>query len=195
MNKKEVSLWRMCLVLALIAVVAAAGLASVYSVTKAPIEVAKNEKKTTAISKVLPGFKGEFKEVEVREEGKQKPVTVYFAFENDKMFGAAVESYTDKGFNGVFTIMVGFDAEGNILGSEVIDASETPGLGEKISSEKSDFSKQFQGKNPKSYSLKVTKDGGDVDAITAATISSRAYCDAVERAYQSFVKAKEEFNE
>jgi electron transport complex protein RnfG len=51
---------------------------------------------------------------------------------------------------------------------------------------KSDFPAQFMGKNPADFKLKVTKDGGDVDAITAATISSRAFCDAVERAYVTF---------
>jgi electron transport complex protein RnfG len=51
---------------------------------------------------------------------------------------------------------------------------------------KSDFSAQFKGKNPDNYKLSVTKDGGDVDAITAATISSRAFCDAAERAYEAY---------
>ncbi|MBO4231732.1 MAG: RnfABCDGE type electron transport complex subunit G, partial [Bacteroidales bacterium] len=99
------------------------------------------------------------------------------------------------GFGGAFTLMVGFDSEGKILGTEVLSASETPGLGDKINADKSDFSKQFAGKNPAEFQLKVKKDGGDVDAITAATISSRAYCDAVDRAYQSFMKAKEESHE
>jgi electron transport complex protein RnfG len=51
---------------------------------------------------------------------------------------------------------------------------------------KSDFSLQFKGKNPGTFKLAVTKDGGQVDAITAATISSRAFCDAVDLAYRAF---------
>jgi len=53
---------------------------------------------------------------------------------------------------------------------------------------KSDWSDQFNGKDPATYQLKVTKDGGDVDAITAATISSRAFCEAVQQAYDKYEK-------
>lgn len=91
--------------------------------------------------------------------------------------------------------MVGFNAEGNIFNTEVIAAAETPGLGDKINKDKSDFAKQFSGQNPESFKLSVKKDGGDVDAITAATISSRAYCDAIQRAYDVFMKVKEDYNE
>ena len=79
--------------------------------------------------------------------------------------------------------------EGNILGNEVLEMGETPGLGDKIDKTKSDFSRKFISKNPADFKLKVKKDGGDVDAITAATISSRAFCDAVQRAYNGFRKA------
>ena len=70
----------------------------------------------------------------------------------------------------------------------VVDQKETPGLGTKITEEK--FKSQFMGKNPSTFKLKVKKDGGDVDAITAATISSRAVCDAIERAYKAFTSNK-----
>jgi electron transport complex protein RnfG len=65
----------------------------------------------------------------------------------------------------------------------VISHSETPGLGDKIDHRKHGFSLQFHGKNPETYKLVVSKEGGDVDAITASTISSKAFCDAVARAY------------
>ena len=65
---------------------------------------------------------------------------------------------------------------------------ETPGLGDKTDSKKSNWNKQFREKDPSKFSLVVSKDGGDVDAITAATISSRAYCDAVQRAYDVFIE-------
>jgi electron transport complex protein RnfG len=68
----------------------------------------------------------------------------------------------------------------------VISHAETPGLGEKMQKNKSDFSVQFMGKNPADFKLAVKKDRGDVDAITASTITSRAYCDAVQRAYNGF---------
>jgi electron transport complex protein RnfG len=84
--------------------------------------------------------------------------------------------------------MVGFLPDGTIHGIEVIAHKETPGLGDKMESGKSDFSVQFKGKNPENFKLAVVKDGGNVDAITASTISSRAYCDAVKRAYDAFIK-------
>ena len=79
--------------------------------------------------------------------------------------------------------MVGLLADGSISNTAVLAHKETPGLGDKMDIAKSDFPAQFIGKNPAEFKLSVTKDGGDVDAITAATISSRAFCDAVERAY------------
>jgi electron transport complex protein RnfG len=86
--------------------------------------------------------------------------------------------------------MVGFLKDGTINNTAVVSHKETPGLGDKMDVKKSDFPVQFEGKNPSSYKLKVTKDGGDVDAITAATITSRAFCDAVDKAYKSFEKNK-----
>lgn len=71
--------------------------------------------------------------------------------------------------------MVGFLPDGTIHRVETLSHNETPGLGDKIDRSKSDFSVQFEGKNPRTFRLAVRKDGGDVDAITASTISSRAY--------------------
>ena len=82
--------------------------------------------------------------------------------------------------------MVGFLPNGCIYNIEVLELKETPGLGTKMTEEK--FKGQFKNKNPKNFKLIVKKDNGDVDAITAATISSRAFCDAVQRAYNAFVK-------
>jgi len=84
--------------------------------------------------------------------------------------------------------MVGFLPDGTIYDVEVLDHKETPGLGDKIDRKKSDFTRQFQNKNPGAFSLTVKKDGGSVDAITAATISSRAFCNAVQRAYDVYRK-------
>ena len=81
--------------------------------------------------------------------------------------------------------MVGVLPDGSINKVAVVSHKETPGLGDKMDSKKSNFSIQFEGKNPETFKLKVKKDGGDVDAITASTITSRAYCDAVERAFKA----------
>lgn len=195
MSKKPSTLANMLLALVVIAVVAAAALAGVYVLTKEPIENEKQKTVQKAMSDVLPNFdsgKGKIVSEKVAaREGDKNEVTVNLAYNADNtLFGAAVETYTDKAFSGTFTIMVGFDAEGTIIGTSVIKAAETPGLGDKIKTP--EFSGQFAAKNmnPKSmgFNISVTKDEGEVDAITAATISSRAYCDAVNRAAEGYDK-------
>ena len=180
--------------LVLIAALAAAALAGVYLMTKDSIDNVQKEKKQSALNAVLPGFDGAIIPIPTTVPGDKEPVTVNVAVTKDNtLFGAAVETYTNKAFGGTFTLMVGFDADGNILGTEVIKAAETPGLGDKINKNKSNFAEQFVSMNPAAadFDLKVKKDGGEVDAITAATISSRAYCDAVNRAAKAFYGAKE----
>lgn len=197
-QKKEPSLLRLVLVLTGIALVAGLALTGVYALTKAPIDNAQKEKKEKALNAVLPGFKGELKDTTVTLEGDDEGVLVHLAIQEDgTLFGAGVETYTKKAFAGRFDLMVGLDAQGSILNTEVITSGETPGLGDKINKVegKPNFADQFNGQDPATYKLSVTKDGGDVDAITAATISSRAYCDAVQRAYNVFMKVKEGYNE
>jgi electron transport complex protein RnfG len=190
MAKKESTLLQLVLSLCLISIVAAFSLAAVYSITKEPIEKSKNQKIETAIKQVLLSFEGELNSRNILVEGDNDSVKVNLVIQDGELFGAAVESFTNKAFSGYFKVMVGFDKDGNITGSQVLEHSETPGLGDKIDPSKSDFSKQFTGKKADEFRLKVKKDGGDVDAITAATISSRAYCDAIDRAYKAFIQAK-----
>ena len=102
------------------------------------------------------------------------------------MVGVAVKTYTDKAFSGEFSIMVGFLPDGSIYNTAVLDQKETPGLGAKMVDPS--FKDQFKKMNPEKNKITVKKDGGDVDAITASTISSRAYCDAIARAYNEFKK-------
>ena len=80
--------------------------------------------------------------------------------------------------------MVGFNTNGDIVSISVLSHSETPGLGAKMT--EPSFVSQFEGKNPASFKLAVKKDGGDIDAITASTITSRAYADAVQKACNAF---------
>lgn len=197
MAKKESSFLKLVLSLTLISLFAAGALAAVYSITKEPIEKSILAKKSNAIQLVLPGFdsqKGTIKTEKVLIEGETDSVTIYIAEIDKVFFGAAIETFTNKAFSGRFDIMVGIDKEGVILGTEVLKHNETPGLGDKISKTKSDFPNQFNGKNPSKLKLAVKKDGGDVDAITAATISSRAFCDAVDRANKAFLILKETMN-
>ena len=193
MAKKESTFTNMVITLFVVTFVASTALALVYEVTKEPIETAKRIKKMNAIGQVVPEFNNDPGSAVMKLGTGRDTLYFYPARMGDTLKGVAVESYTYKGFAGLIRIMVGFLPDGTISGISVLDQAETPGLGDKILKEKSldrgtglSWSSQFDGKNPKSFRLKVKKDGGDVDAITAATISSRAFCDALQRAYDGF---------
>jgi electron transport complex protein RnfG len=118
------------------------------------------------------------------------------AKKGSNIVGIAIKSYSKKGFSGEVWVMVGFKPDGSIKNTSVLDHKETPGLGDKMQKSKSDWSNQFNGiipifnsdNSPKN--IKVKKDGGQIDAITASTISSRAFCDAINRASIAFSKIK-----
>ncbi len=195
MTAKKESIWRLVIVLTTISLLAALALTGVYALTKGPIEKGQKEKKEQALYSVLPKYEGTVRDT-VIIDANNEPIPVHLAINKEgKICGAGIETYTKKAFSGRFDLMVGFDVDGTIVNTEVIKSAETPGLGDKINKDKSNFANQFNGKNPNDFKLLVTKDKGDVDAITAATISSRAYCDAVERAYEVFMKIKEGNNE
>ena len=188
--KKESTFVSMLATLFVVTLVAAGLLGSVYALTKEPIRLAELKKKNEAIQVVVPGFDNE-----PSQEVKKVAVdgdTLYFytARKGDEILGTAVETFTNKGFSGEFKLMVGFATDGSIIDIAVIKHAETPGLGDKMEKDKSDFSVQFTGQHPDNFNLAVKKDRGDVDAITASTITSRAYCDAVQRAYNAFGQLK-----
>lgn len=188
-SKKESNLVNMVLALFVVSVVAALALGSVYVVTKKPIALAQKRKQEAAIKAVLPAF-DKVKSVKLPDADGHDSLLFNVATKAGKLVGVAIKTYTDKGFGGRIEAMIGFLPDGTIYNTSILELKETPGLGAKLQKSKSDFSDQFNGKNPKTFRLKVKKDGGDVDAITAATISSRAFCDAVQRAYDSFQKDK-----
>ena len=116
---------------------------------------------------------------------------IYPAKQGDNIVAYAVKASTMKGFSGFIELMVGFKLDGTIINYSVLKHAETPGLGTKMDSWFNNDNKQNQcvnGKNPKTVNMTVSKDGGDIDAITAATISSRAFLDAIDRAYKTLDK-------
>ncbi|HOG25046.1 MAG TPA: RnfABCDGE type electron transport complex subunit G [Bacteroidales bacterium] len=161
-------------------------LGGVYLITYQPILAAQAARVNQALGGVLPQFDNMPAEEAYQVEVNGKKMTVYPGTLNRELTGVAVEATTNKGFGGQIIVMVGFLPDGTINNTAVISHTETPGLGDKIDPRKSDFSLQFNQKNPESFRLAVKKDGGQVDAITAATISSRAFCDVVDLAYQAF---------
>ncbi len=188
MAKKESTLGNMIIALVAVTFAASTSLGFVYQLTKEPIAAARLAKKMEAIQNVLPEFNNEpnMEVYKIPDDGD----TLYFfpARVDGGLVGTAIESFTNQGFSGEIKIMVGFLPDGSIYDVAVLEHKETPGLGDKMERRKSDWGLQFKGKNPRNFNVSVTKDGGDVDAITASTISSRAFCDALNRAYNAYME-------
>ncbi|HDP74555.1 MAG TPA: RnfABCDGE type electron transport complex subunit G [Bacteroidales bacterium] len=174
--------------LLVITLVASAALGLVYQSTMEPIDLAQQAKINNAIKAVLPEFDNQpgNEAYSVAVDGGE--LTFYLATKDGQPVGTAVKTFSNNGFAGLIELMVGFLPDGTINKVAVISHKETPGLGDKIEPQKSEFSVQFEGKSPENFKLLVKKDGGDVDAITASTITSRAYCDALARAYNELKK-------
>ena len=179
MAKLESTLQNMILSLVIICVVAAGALAGVYILTKANIEAQEIAKKQNAILKVLP------EGCEVSDAEETAGLKVYKAYQGGEWVATAVET-SEVGFDGPQVIMVGFDAEGQVINYEVLKQTETPGLGAHIDHWFKDQKGNQSIIGRQAGSLKVKQDGGDVDAITAATISSRAFLKAINKAYAAY---------
>jgi electron transport complex protein RnfG len=187
MAKKESTFKNMLLSLTLISLGASAALGYVYEFTKGPIEISKMNKKLNAIKTVVPPFTNNpDREMYLLPTGEGDSLEVYPAKTDSALVGFAIKTYSKKGFSGQISLMAGFKPDGTIINITVLEQKETPGLGTKMA--EPGFKDQFMGKNPSAFNLKVKKDGGKVDAITAATISSRAFCDAVQKAHNALMK-------
>ncbi len=185
MAKLPSSLKNMILSLSIISFGMSAALGFVYMVTKGPIEIAQNKKVVDAISAVVPEFDNNPYNEKYTVDGFDK-LEFYPATKGGTMVGTAIKTYTTKGYSGYFWLMVGLLPDGSVHNISVLEQKETPGLGSKMTEPK--FKEQFNGKNPGSYKMTVKKDGGAVDAITASTITSRAFCDALQKAYDAYMK-------
>ena len=169
------NLTNMVLVLGLTCLFCSAVLGGAYALTKAPIDEAAAEKTNQAIAQVLPHF---------TDAEYNTDQHYYTAKDDGTLVGYAIES-TVVGFGGNLSLMVGITPDGVVYNTSVLSQSETPGLGAKCSTDPK-FISQWKGFNPDVKKLAVRKDGGDVDAITASTITSRAYTEAVKQALDTF---------
>ena len=186
MKKLESSLKNMVLVLTGVTVIAGALLGYVNELTKGPIAEANAKALSDAIALVVPGFDNNPADAPESFELNGATYKIYKATKGGEFIGAAVES-SANGFGGALNVLVGFDKEGNIIDYSLLSHAETPGLGSKAA----DWFKKGQkgditGKNPGKGALTVKNDGGDVDAITASTITSRAFLNAVNNAYAAY---------
>ena len=206
MKKLQSNLFNMAVMLTVIAVVAAGLLAWVNNVTSGPIEEINNTMIENGIKSVILG------ERDIQYTVEPKVERDGFVFHNvvdmnGNLLGTAVESTDRNGFGGDLKVMVGFDPEGVILGYTVLENSETPGLGAQADGWFRQKSAEVQeqsaavdvllgapakpgnhniiGMNPGDDVMTVSKDGGQVDAITASTITSRAFLRAVNSAYKA----------
>ena len=180
MKKLESTWYNMAIVLTVISVVAAAALAYVNEVTKGPIAEIQQKNEAQAIKTVLCDENAVITDTIVNGD-----VTLYLTAN-----GAAVKTVDPKNesFSGGLTIMVGLDKEFKVLGYTVLVSNETPGLGAKASEW---FQEGGKGNiiGRVAGQFKTSKDGGDVDAITASTITSRSFLRAVNNAYAEYAKA------
>ena len=193
MKKLESSLLNMVLVLTGVAVIMGGILAYVNYLTEGPINKQKEKALADGIKTVMVCDELVVTKTDTvtqnDEKGKELTYIVYqVADAKGKELGVAVES-TTNGFGGDLKVLVGFNTDGKILGYTLLEHAETPGLGAKADKwfqkgEKGDII----GKDPKEP-LTVSKDGGQVDAITASTITSRAFLLAVNNAYKAYKNA------
>ena len=161
--------------LTIISAICAAVLAFVNSKTKDRIASLTAEKTANAAKAVLPA---DVKATDTRPDPADPGLTVTIGYADSaksKVIGYAAPGMSPKGYGGEIRLMVGLTADRKVISYQTLAANETPGLGAKLGD--AAFSKQFGGKD--GPSLKVKKDGGEIDAITGATITSRAVCEAI----------------
>ncbi len=194
MSKKESTFLNMTISLFVITVIAGVSLGFINDITKGPKAKAKLERKVNAIKQVLPEFNNNpVEQVKLIKSDKAKDsIEIYAGMMDDKLIGTAVIGSSEKGYSGLVKIMVGFNPDESIKNIVVLQQKETPGLGTKMKNEK--FMRQFRGKKPSEFNLKPKKDGGDVDALTGATISTRAFGEATQMAYDVFVETNQSKN-
>jgi electron transport complex protein RnfG len=188
MAKKESSFVNMVATLFVVTLIASTSLAYVYELTKEPIAMAALAKKLAAIDSVVPEYNNHPVDdmYKVAAGPGMDSLEFYPAKENGKVVGTAIRTYTNTGYNGLVVLMVGILPDGIIKNIEVVQHKETPGLGNKMTSPS--FKNQFRNMDPSKVDIRVKKDGGDIDAITAATISSRAFSAATRLAVETYKK-------
>lgn len=180
----------MVLVLVGVALITGGILAYVNHITEAPIKLQAEKTLADGIKAVMGGVQlsvAENDTIKQTIKGKEAVFVIHKTVDSNKQdLGVAVES-TTGGFGGDLKVLVGFDKDGNILGYTILQHAETPGLGAKADKWfQKDGKGSIIGKNPNKDNLTVKKDGGDVDAITASTITSRAFLLAVTQAYNAY---------
>ena len=197
MAKLKSTFKNMFLSLSIICLTVAVLLAQVNKLTAEPIAVAKAMKLQNAIGDVVPEFDNNpIDEAYLMPDGRGDSLLVYPAKKGDEIVGFAINS-SAAGFGGDFQIMVGFDVNDKVVNYAILQHAETPGLGSKMDVWFKDTTKPSQSIIDRDLAeglLTVKNDGGTIDAITASTITSRAFLDAVNKAYSAYTQSNSDAN-
>jgi electron transport complex protein RnfG len=121
--------------------------------------------------------------------GSKKPLSIYRARYEGEPRAVVITTIAPNGYNGPIKIIVGINYDGAITGVRVVDHRETPGLGDAIDTERSDWARKFAKRsieNTSESQWQVKKDGGVFDQFTGATITPRAVVSAVHKSLQYF---------
>ncbi|MDA3799197.1 MAG: RnfABCDGE type electron transport complex subunit G [Kiritimatiellae bacterium] len=182
---------KLILTLTIISCISGLVLAFVNGKTKDKIALIKSEAKVEAMNSVLPAHDNDPMKDAYRPSGSDSNIVFYVAKSADKFVGAAFDTSTMSGFSGYIGVMVGVNADNEISAIQILSQNETPGLGANIT--KNSFLNQFKNMMiPTDATLKVKKDGGKVEQITGATISSRAVSEAISSGLKVFEANKKE---
>lgn len=187
MKKLASTLPNMLLSLTAICCVAAALLSFVHESTRATISAQELNALQNGINKVTPSFDNSPYEEKITVTFDGDEFVIYPAKKGETLQGAAVESVSHNGFSGDVRVLVGLDMDGKVVDYTVLEQAETPGLGAEMDQffRETDTGHFIPGISV-TTPLSVTKDGGTVDAITAATISSRAFLETINKAYAAY---------
>ena len=172
--------------LTIICLISGIALSAANKYTANAIAATKEAELKNAIQNVTPEFDNNpLEEAYTIDVTEKDFLTVYQARKGGQFVGCAVVSYSKQGFSGLIRVLVGFDAEGKVFNYSVLEHNETPGLGSKMEVwfRQNRNRQNVIGRDMTEGMLRLTKDRGDIDAITAATISSRAFLDAINIAY------------
>jgi len=178
--------------LTLICCISAGVLGYVFQVTKEPIAASRQRVTLAAVRTVLPAFDKLADPAALEAAavaGEEGAPEMYAAFQGEQFVGAAIKVSDPDGFGGEVAFMVGVTADARVHAIRLLSHKETPGLGTKLAD--APFSDQFKGLEVPAAGLKVTKDGGSIQAITGATISSRTATRSATKAVQAFRKYSE----
>lgn len=185
-------IFRMAGILTVICALSGFILAYANRVTQAPIEESRRKEKLDALKKVLPPCDNEPDKAVCKLAESGRDWVFHVARKGGEYAGTAFVASSSKGYSGLIEVLVGVRADGTVGGIEILTQNETPGLGTKITDPANPFRVQFPGRDAAGTKWKLKKDGGDIDGITGATISSRAVTEAVAEGLDVYCRHKAE---